>query len=410
MGVNSPIFYQIEFKMIAKALIVKVASRCNLNCTYCYMYNMGDDSYKLQPKYMSLDTVKDMFSRLSDHCNKYNLVRFLIVFHGGEPLLCDVDFYKKFMQIAKETISKNIKMSYAMQTNGILLTHELAQELKLLEIQVGISLDGTEISNNKNRIYHNGKGSYNEILRGFEIIKNTFGKEYANCLCVINTDEKPDIVYSHFKKIGASNVHFLFQDFNYLTASTDTVPPVGNWLSEMYDVWFNDEDPNKPSLRPLTDLVSLMFEFTRFSEIFGKGYNDVLVIETNGSIETVDTLKICGDSFTKTTFHVRSNNLDDIYSNSKLAKLYYNAHHQLSKKCQNCPVESICGGGFLGHRFSNENEFDNPSVYCKEIVKIISHIQNRVIENLSDETLIKNNIQKLDSKEIIEYLYDEIKI
>ena len=132
-----------------------------------------------------------------------------------------------------------------------------------------------------------------------------------------------------------------------MTASTDTVPPVGNWLSEMYNVWFNDEDPNKPSLRPLTDLVSLMFEFTRFSEIFGKGYNDVLVIETNGSIETVDTLKICGDSFTKTTSHIRSNNLDDIYTNSKLAKLYYNAHHQLSKKCQNFPVENICGGVFF---------------------------------------------------------------
>ena len=395
--------------MIAKALIVKVASRCNLNCTYCYMYNMGDESYKIQPKYMSLKTVKEMFIRINNHCKKYNLDKFLIVFHGGEPLLCDIDFYKNFVKIEKETLGHNIKVDYAMQTNGVLLTNDLAHELKLLEIQVGISLDGTEISNNKNRIYHNGKGSYNEILRGFEIIKDTFGEDYANCLCVINTEEEPEFVYNHFKKIGASNVHFLFQDYNYLTANVDTVPKVGEWLSTMYDLWYNDNDQNKPSLRPLTDLISLMFELNRFSEIFGKGYNDVLVVETNGSIETVDTLKICGDSFTKTLFNVEKNDLDDIYLNSDLAKLYYNAHHEICDTCKKCPIENICGGGFLGHRFSAENKFDNPSVYCKEIIKIISHIQNKVIDNLPKETLDKNNIEKLNSNDIINYLYDEIK-
>lgn len=394
--------------MITKALIVKVASRCNLNCTYCYMYNMGDESYKIQPKFMSLEIVKSMFIRIKNHCIKNNLNKFLIVFHGGEPLLCDIDFYKNFINIQKEILPKNIIIDYAMQTNGVLLTYELANELKALQIQVGISLDGTEISNNKNRIYHNGNGSYKEILKGFEILKETFGNDYANCLCVINTDENPEFVYNHFKKIGASNVHFLFQDYNYLTANVDNVPKVGDWLSQMYNIWYNDEDEDKPSLRPLTDLISLMFDFNRFSEIFGKGYNDVLVIETNGSIETVDTLKICGDKFTKTTFNVQNDNLDEIYKNSELAKLYYNAHHELCEKCQRCPIESICGGGFLGHRYSKEKEFDNPSVYCKEIIKIISHIQNRVIDNLSIESITTNKIEKLNSKEIINYLYDEI--
>lgn len=371
---------------------------------------MGDESYKQQPKFMSLKTVKEMFIRINIHCNKYKLERFLVVFHGGEPLLCDIDFYKSFIKIEKETLSEHIKIDYAMQTNGVLLTPELAKELKSLDIQIGISLDGTEFSNNKNRVYHNGKGSYSEILRGFKIVKDTYDEGYANCLCVINTDEQPEVVYNHFKNIGANTVHFLFQDSNYLNATVDTVPKVGDWLSEMYDLWYNDEDPNKPSLRPLTDLISLMFDFNRFSEIFGKGYNDVLVVETNGSIETVDTLKICGDSFTKTTFNVANNNFDDIYEHSDLAKRYYNAHHELSEKCKSCPIERICGGGFLGHRYSDKNQFDNPSVYCKEIVKIISHIQNKVIDNLPPDKVSQNNIEKLNALEIIDYLYGEIKV
>lgn len=396
--------------MITKAIIVKVASRCNLNCTYCYMYNMGDESYKLQPKFMSQSTIKDMFIRINNHCNKHNLDKFLLVFHGGEPLLCGIDFYRNFVRIGDEIMSPNVRIDYAMQTNGVLLTHELAFELKSLQIQVGVSLDSTEMSNNKNRIYHNGKGSYNEIIRGFEIIKDVYGADYANCLCVIDTNENPTFVYNHFKEIGASNVHFLFQDFNYLTAGVDSVPKVGEWLSEMFDLWYNDTDENKPSLRPLTDLISLMFGIERFSEIFGKGYNDVLVVETNGSIETVDTLKICGDSFTKTVFNVKKNELGDIYEGSKLAGLYYNAHFELCNQCKNCPVENVCGGGFLGHRYSTEKEFDNPSVYCKEIIKIISHIQNKVIEAMPEETLANNNIEKMDQKEIIDYLYDKTEV
>lgn len=49
-------------------LVVKVASRCNLNCTYCYFYNMGDDSYKLQPKFMTEKTIEAMFIRIKTHC------------------------------------------------------------------------------------------------------------------------------------------------------------------------------------------------------------------------------------------------------------------------------------------------------------------------------------------------------
>jgi len=366
---------------------------------------MGDESYKLQPKRMSIETVKNLLIRVNNHCLTHNLDKFLIIFHGGEPLLCDIDFYKNFIELGKMYISDSVSIDYAMQTNGVLLTHELAAELKLLEIQVGISMDGTEQSNNSNRIFHNGEGSYNEILKGFEVIKETFGQQYANCLCVINTDEKPEVVYNHFKKIGASHVHLLFQDCNYLTATMDTVPKVGEWLSEMFDLWYYDKDVSKPTLRPLTDLMSLMFDISKFSEIFGKGYNDVLVVETNGSIETVDTLKICGDGFTKTKFHVNNNDFDEMYSNSELAKLYYNAHHNLNEKCMSCPLEEICGGGFLGHRYSLENEFDNPSVYCKEIVKIISHIQNRIMESLPSEVLLETKVEKLVSNEIIDYLY-----
>jgi hypothetical protein len=52
------------------------------------------------------------------------------------------------------------------------------------------------------------------------------------------------------------------------------------------------------------------------------------------------------------------------------------------RRCRNaskdCPLQSVCGGGFLGNRYSKDNGFDYPSIYSKEIIEIICHIQNEV--------------------------------
>lgn len=382
-------------------LVVKVASRCNLNCTYCYMYNMGDDSYKLQPKFMSSEVIEAMFIRIKNHCIENDLKRFLIIFHGGEPLLTGIDFYRNFIEIEKKIMPSFIKIDYSMQTNGVLITDEWAEILKGLKIQLGVSLDGTPSSNNKNRIYHNGKGSYNEIVRGFNIIKKTYGNEFSNCLCVIDTDENPKDVYNHFKNLAVNSVHFLFQDFNYIQSSQDNVPKIGAWLIEIFNLWYYDNDKDKPQIRPLVDLIGLMFSYNRSSEVFGKGINDTLVIETNGSIETVDTLRICGNGFTKTNFNVFKDELSSIFENSKLARLYYNGHDNLCSTCKECPLETICGGGYLGHRYSEENAFDNPTIYCKEIVQLICHIQNEVIKNIPEEIFAKTGVELLNYNEII---------
>ncbi len=75
--------------------VVKIASRCNLNCDYCYEYNMGDDSWKKQSKYMSLEIAKQLKSRIVEHLIDHNEIdQIFISFHGGEPLSVGAEDYK----------------------------------------------------------------------------------------------------------------------------------------------------------------------------------------------------------------------------------------------------------------------------------------------------------------------------
>ena len=67
-------------------VLIKVASRCNINCKYCYVYNMGDDGWKKMPTQISQDTVENIASCLKNYIDEKQKP-LAVVLHGGEPLL-----------------------------------------------------------------------------------------------------------------------------------------------------------------------------------------------------------------------------------------------------------------------------------------------------------------------------------
>lgn len=66
--------------MAITSLVLKVASRCNLNCSYCYMYNLGDTTYKNQPKVMEKSTVDNILNSVSEYTKKIRLKIFNLSF------------------------------------------------------------------------------------------------------------------------------------------------------------------------------------------------------------------------------------------------------------------------------------------------------------------------------------------
>lgn len=352
---------------------------------------------------MSNDTQKKVLEKIKDHCEKYQIENFLIIFHGGEPLLAGINFYENFIKMYREIFKNSkIELNFSMQTNGVLLNDELTNQFKKLNIQIGISIDGTIQSNNKNRIYHNGKGSYDDIVSGFHSVKKIFGQPYANCLCVIDVDEKPEDVYNHFKSIGVNQLHLLFPDFTQDDKKNNVeIPNLGDWLKKFYDIW--DEDRGIQKVSPFAEITGLILGIEECgSEAIGKRKNTTIVIETNGEIEPVDTLKICGNDFTKTKLNIFDNELNDIYDVNEIAKKYYFGHDNLCNKCQDCALEEVCGSGYIAHRYSTSNGFDNPTVYCEDLAKIICHIQNKLFDELPEN--ISSEINKLDYSEIYKYI------
>ena len=380
------------------SLALKIASRCNLNCSYCFMYNLGDTTYKKQPKFMASETVDQIISKTKNYIQKYNKKEFSFIFHGGEPLLAPKSFYVDFMNKVEKIQQElpNVSFYFDLQTNGVLLDKEWISLFKKLNISPSISVDGTKKAHDMYRVDHKGNGSYDDVFKSAKLLRKEM--DFADIACVINIEESPQEIYNSFKKMNASYVNFLIPDYTHDNFPFDkNKTAMADWLIELFEIWIKDENRFKIPI-----FLGLLNSLMRLQENT-KNESTVLVIETNGEIEAIDSLKACGHGFTKTGLNIKNNDFDDI-QNTSLGNLYFNDFtKKLSNQCMECPLKEVCKGGRLVHRFSKENGFNNSSVYCNDLIKLIAHVQKFFI-SCYPELHKQEEIEPINPQEIRTYL------
>ncbi len=397
--------------MFVNCLVVKVASRCNINCKYCYMYNHADQSYKLQPKFISKDIILKLKEKIKNHCIKHTLKKFYIVLHGGEPLLMSIIDLRFFLNTINSLHDEiGVKIVFGVQTNGILLNKEYCDLLNEYNVGIGISLDGNESTNDQNRVDKKGKGTYQSVKKGIIELENNRITNFG-ALSVVNIDSNPIETYETFKEVGFKACNFLLIDENYDTLESQndilTEHKTSKWLIELFDYWYNQENSTRIQIPKFEDFINFILGADGGTESYGIGNNTLAVIETNGDIEPLDVLKICGEEFTKHKFNISINEIDDVFQ-SNLVETYYYTKTYLPKKCLACPVKEICGGGYLPHRYSSKNGFNNPSIYCNDHLKLITHIQNRIIDDLPSEITQKLGVQKISYEDALKIINENI--
>lgn len=389
--------------------VLKVASRCNLNCKYCYMYNLGDLSYRNQPKVMSDDVLSALLTKIALHSKRHGVKEVVLVLHGGEPLLAGKEFFRKFVLLAKSILLPDVTPSICMQTNGTLLSPEWIELLSELEVGYGISLDGPEQINDENRIDHAGRGSYQSVKAAIELsLSSEKGRNlFGSVLTVINLASDPRELYQHFKQLRLRGADFLLPDGNH-----DQLPaglgsgmvstPYADWLIAIFDEWFDSQDKDF-EIRFFDNIMSLVLGSRVSTDNIGGKPNEVLVIETDGGLEPVDVLKSCGHEFTKLNLNVLSNEIDDVYRYEVINKYQAGAKY-LCQTCQACPIMAVCGGGYIPHRYRSANGFDNPSIYCADLAKLITHVQARLVSALPQKVRNQYALKTLTYEEVMEHV------
>jgi uncharacterized protein len=359
-------------------VILKIASRCNLNCSYCYLYNHEDSSWRERAKFIS-DVVFDRaLEVIRYYCQRPPARQVAILFHGGEPTLVGPTRLRDLAARARSVLGPSLA-SIGIQTNGTLLTAKMVEAIAHSGINVGISLDGPASIHDATRVTHTNRGSYAATIQGLQRLRGA--NLEPGVLCVVNPYTSGEDVYIHFRQLGLTRITYLLPDVSHdnkaLWYSSESETPVADYLIPVFDSWF-DEDLPDIIVRPFSDLIAAMMGGNSGGDLFGNPLQTYVIIETDGSIETLDALRVCSDGITRTKLNVLTHTLDDIEHMNPLLHRMINVGIRPSAACQRCSEFAVCGGGYLPHRYSRAREFDNVSVWCKDIQRILHHIRSAI--------------------------------
>lgn len=357
-------------------LIVKVAERCNLNCSYCYMYNHEDKSYLRRPKFMEPHVFDRLLTRIREYCDRRGSHTMSITLHGGEPTLLGRNRMAAYACRAREVLGNRLS-GINMQTNGTLLDDDWVRTIVENRIWVGISMDGPPAVHDAFRVDHLGRGSHAAVLRGLQALQKVGLR--PGIISVINPAANGADTYRYFRSLGITQIEFLFPDVsrdNKTKMYGRFTAPVANFLISVFDTWFAEDDPDV-KVRVLWGLLSSLLGFNHESDAFGNPLVSYLIIETDGSIQALDALRVCQQDIAESGLNVETDGFDDLSRGLPLVNQIVHQGIPLCAQCRACEEVAVCGGGYLPHRYARQNGFDNPSAWCEDILKLIAHLRAR---------------------------------
>lgn len=353
-----------ELKKLLKGnceqLILEVTESCNLRCGYC-VYNDHHPNFRgFSNRVMKFEVAKKTIDYL---LKDYTGNRFALTFYGGEPLF-NFKLIKQCIDYTKETYP-NVKLDVSFTTNLTLLTKEMIDYFKTIDnIYILCSIDGPESTHNKYRRYANGKGTFNDAIKGLHLLLDTFyDKNNPNRIIAINSvlvppynkeklDELNNFFYKELNLPKDITCNYSYLDRGEMVFDFDKneiispevskkliTSPLEEWAVDNFindkdydsrDFSFVSKDMLKIAKRLKVDDGVIESTFLQGNCIPGKRR---LYVTVDGTFRTCERV---GDSPSLGNYEIG-------YDFDKIYKTYFvdYANH-FKEKCKNCWAQPLC--------------------------------------------------------------------
>ncbi|MEU4517219.1 FxsB family cyclophane-forming radical SAM/SPASM peptide maturase [Amycolatopsis sp. NPDC024027] len=355
-----------------RQFILKLHGRCNLACDYCYLYTKADHGWRVRPRALSPALADRTVGRIAEHVAAHRLPSLAVLLHGGEPLLGGLSLVRQIAGALQDRVPARVRLS--MQTNGTLLTGPTLDVLSELSIGVSVSLDGDRVAHDRHRRGPGGRGSHADTAAALRRLSSpAFRKIYRGLLCTIDLRNDPVATYEALLEFSPPRVDFL------LPHSTWDAPPpgagrYGDWLIRVFERWYG-APRRETGVRLFEEIIHVLLGGQSGIEGVGNDTAPFLVVETDGSISRSDILASVAEGAAATGLHVDRAPFD--------AALAGALPPPLNATCRACDLVRVCGGGLPAHRYRSGTGFDNPSVYCADLYRLIAHIRARLAADLA---------------------------
>ncbi|WP_307798505.1 FxsB family cyclophane-forming radical SAM/SPASM peptide maturase [Actinoplanes flavus] len=366
-----------------REMVLKIHQRCNLACSYCYVYEHPDQSWRERPRTMP-DRVRDAaLTRFAAHARDHGLTRVRIVLHGGEPLLYGRERLAELARSARAVFPDGCRVDIGMQTNGVLLDERIVAMLLANGIQAGVSVDGVAADHDRHRRTPGGRGSFAAVERALTLLQKPDNRPaYAGLLCTVAAGTNPLACYEQLRAFDPPAIDLLLPHANWESPPPPVdgrATPYADWLIAVFDRWYAEEAP--PRIRIFEDAINLVLGGASRGEQLGLSPSGVVVVESDGAIEQVDALKSAYEGACSTGLDVLRHDLGEALDHPGIVARQI-GRAALADECLSCPAVAFCGGGHYAHRYRQGIGFRSPSVYCADLLALVRHVYDSVAASL----------------------------
>ena len=372
----------------AKPLYVMLkpaGAHCNLACKYCY-YLEKNNLYQNSHRHLMTDEMLEQFTR--EYIEAQTMPQVLFTWHGGEPLMRSIDFYKKALALQKK-YANGKQIDNVIQTNGTLLTDEWCEFFAKNHWLVGISIDGPQEYHDHYRVTPAGKPSWEKVMQGIQLLK----KHHVewNAMAVVNAynAEHPLEFYHFFRDNGCQYLQFTpiverlteHEDGRILASLADnreipladaSVTPEqwGNFLCTIFDDWVR-HDVGKMFVEifdcTLANWMGVLPGICAYSKECGHAG----VMEHNGDVYSCDHFVFPEYKLG----NIREQSLINMLYGEKQQAFSRLKHTSLPRQCKECDMEFACHGECPKNRFEKD-KYGEPGLnyLCQGYYQYYSHV------------------------------------
>ena len=372
----------------AKPLYVMLkpaGAHCNLACKYCY-YLEKNKLYDKSHRHIMSDEMLEQFTR--EYIEAQTMPQVLFTWHGGEPLMRSIDFYKKALTLQKK-YARGRRIDNVIQTNGTMLTDEWCEFFAQNNWLVGISIDGPQEYHDHYRLTTTGNPSWQKVMHGIELLK----KHHVewNAMAVVNAynADHPLEFYHFFKDNGCQYLQFTpiverltkHQDGRTLASLADnheipladfSVTPEqwGNFLCAIFDEWVRN-DVGKMFVEIFDCTLANWMGVLPGICAYSKNCGHAGVMEHNGDVYSCDHFVFPEYKLG----NIRDHTLIEMLYGDKQHAFSRLKHTSLPRQCKECDMEFACHGECPKNRFEKD-KYGEPGLnyLCKGYYQYYSHV------------------------------------
>jgi uncharacterized protein len=356
--------------------IMKVTRNCNLGCAYCHDRLLDGDNMPFEKMALAIERILSINTTQS----------FRFIWHGGEPLLVGLDFFRKAVAVQEYLKYPGQEIKNFLQTNGTMLTSKVLGFLKEFDFTVGVSLDGPELIHDAQRPFRRGRPSFSRIMKGIEELQR---REISSGVISVLTEKSltmnPRKFLEFYRDNGIFDICFLpMRADSSLDGDTLEGERYYGFMKELFDEWLLMNDP-RMRIREFGDMLLLSMGYPgSMCSSSGSCVGGTYSIEPDGSV-----------------FHCDKFSRDSTYCFGDLSGLDFNqlldspkgvALKQLDlglpEVCKTCEWRQHCAGG-CSHDRLVEKRLARQDGVC-HMRSMLYHVRERT----RDHPKIQEYVQK----------------